>query len=307
MKRAGLKLFGLCVLALGLVAFSASAAQAAGTWMVGGTNLTKTSENVELVGSIDAPDGALLAKLGLNKVTFLCKVGKLVSAKLEPEGAISEASKNAKVAFSECTTLLNEKEAAKCTPTATGKGAGTIETEEGYALLQLHEKTTGVTVITPKVGTTFAIIHMGAGCAIGESVEVFGSLALHDVGVELNKDELETERANHLVSEFAALTKLTVANKESKSAATLDGMADIKLTGGGNWSGLRPGKSIATVTGLNQNPFELNAQILAVTALPGTGAITGGTCVVGAIFASLTTCTVIQNAPPGSTVTWLAL
>jgi len=286
MKRAGLKLFGLCVLALGLVAFSASAAQAA-TWMVGGANLTSTSQNKELVGSIDAPDGALLAKLGLNKVTFLCKSGKLVNAKLEPEGAISEASKNAKVAFSECTTLLNEKEAAKCTPTATGKGAGTIETEEGYALLTEHSTGDGVTVITPKVGETFAIIHMGAGCAIGESVEVFGSLALHDVGLELNKDELEVEETKHLVSEFAALTKLTVANKESKSAATLDGMADIKINGGTTlWSGLRPNRRTVTTNlalGTNQNPFDLNAEVI--------GGGGGGTCVVTAVFASLTTCT----------------
>ena len=106
--------------------------------------------------------------------------------------------------------------------------AGTIQTEEGYALLQLHTATKdGVTVITPKTGTLFAMIHMGEACAIGEEVKVFGTLALHDVGVELNKDELETERANHLVAEFKALTALKVSNAKSESVATLDGMADI--------------------------------------------------------------------------------
>jgi hypothetical protein len=241
MKRTGLKLFSLCVLALGLVAFSASAAQAS-SWMVNTVELTTTAQNKELKGKIDLPDGALLAKLGLNAVTFLCKAGTLVSAFLEPEGKISENNKNAKVAFSECTTFINGKEAAKCLPTATGKAAGTIETEEGSALLQLHESTTGVTVITPKVGEVFAIIHMDPSCAIGSAVEVFGKLALHDVGVEaptVEKDELEVERANHLVAEFAPLTKLTVANKESKSTATLDGRADITLAAGGNWSGLK--------------------------------------------------------------------
>jgi hypothetical protein len=239
MKRAGLKLFSLCVLALGLVAFSATAAQGA-VWMV--NNLDLTAENRELKGKIDLPDGALLAKLGLNAVTFLCKAGQLINTKLEPGGAISEVSKNAKVAFSECTTFINGKEAAKCLPTAIGKSPGSIETEEGYALLQLHEKTTGVIVITPKVGTIFAVIHMEASCAIGSSVEVFGSLALHDVSVEaptIEKDELAVERANHLVAEFTPLTKLTVANKESKSEATLDGRADITLAAGGNWSGLK--------------------------------------------------------------------
>jgi len=237
MKRMGLKLFSLCVLALGLVAFSASAAQAS-TWMVNGANL---ATNTPIQGTLDENDGTLLSTLGLNKVDFLCTAGSLINAKLELAGAISEANKDARVAFSGCITIINGKEAKACQPKATGKAAGTIETEEGYALLTLHTDGTGVTVITPKTGagTVFAIIHMGEACAIGEEVKVFGSLALHDVGIELNKDELETERANHLVAEFAPLTALKVANKNSEGKATLDGMADIVLSGGGKWSGLK--------------------------------------------------------------------
>jgi len=238
MKRAGLKLFSLCVLALGLVAFSATAAQAEGTWMVKGVNLTTTAQNKDLVGAIDLPDGTLLSTLGLNAVNFLCTTGKLINAKLEPAGAISEASKNAKVAFSGCKTIINEKEAKACEPKATGGVAGTIETEAGSALLTLHKDGTGVTVITPAVGNVFAVIHMGEACAIGESVKVFGTLALVDVGVELTKNELTVERANHLVSEFKPLTELKVANASSEGKATLDGMADIKLTSGEIWNGL---------------------------------------------------------------------
>jgi hypothetical protein len=236
MKRMGLKLFSLCVLALGLVAFSATAAQGA-VWMVNGANL---SANKEVKGKLDENHGILLAKLGLNEVEFLCTAGELLNAKLELAGAISETNKDAKVDFSGCITKINKVEAKACQPKATGKAAGTIETEEGYALLQLHPATgEGVTVITPKVGTVFAIIHMGEACAIGDEVKVFGSLALHDVGVELNKDELETERVNHLVAEFKALTALKVANKASESVATLDGMADIVLASGEKWSGLK--------------------------------------------------------------------
>jgi hypothetical protein len=236
MKRAGLKLFGLCVLALGLVAFSASAAQAS-QWMVKGANLTT---NTAIQGTLDENDGTLLSILGLNKVDFLCTAASLINAKLELAGAISETNKDAKVAFSGCTTKINGVLAKACEPKATGKAAGTIETEEGYALLKLHTTGEGVTVITPKVGTVFAVIHMGEACSIGEAVKVFGTLALHDVGVLLNKDELETERANHLVSEFKALTELKVANASSEGKATLDGMADIKLADGVTlWSGLK--------------------------------------------------------------------
>jgi hypothetical protein len=237
MKRMGLKLFSLCVLALGLVAFSATAAQGS-AWMIKGAEVTTARE---LKGALDENDGVLLAKLGLNEVEFLCTAAELLNAFLEPAGAISEKDKNAKVDFSGCITKINKAEAKACQPKATGKAAGTIQTEEGYALLQLHTATgEGVTVITPKVGTLFAIIHMGEACAIGEEVKVFGTLALHDVGVLLNKDELETERVEHLVAEFKALTALKVANAKSESAAFLDGMADIRLaTGGEIWNGLK--------------------------------------------------------------------
>jgi hypothetical protein len=242
MKRAGLKLFSLCVLALGLVAFSATAAQAEGTWMVNGVNLTSTAQNRELKGTLDENHGILLATLGLNKVEFLCTAAELLKAKLEPLGAISEANKDAKVDFSGCKTTINGTVAKACEPKATGSVAGTIQTEEGYALLLLHELETkvkdGVTLIAPKTGTTLAVIHMGEACSIGEAVTVFGCLVLHDVGVELNKDELTVERANHLVAEFKPLTTLKVGNGKSESVATLDGMADITLNGGGNWSGL---------------------------------------------------------------------
>jgi len=149
-KRAGLKLFSLCVLALGLVAFSATAAQAEGTWMVNGADITSAAKNNKtIVGNFEAienekkevigrTDGTLLSTLGANAVNFLCTNAQLVNAILEPEGSISETNKNAKVAFSGCTTIINGVEAKACQPKATGKAAGTIETEEGYGLLTLH-------------------------------------------------------------------------------------------------------------------------------------------------------------------------
>jgi hypothetical protein len=237
MKRAGLKLFSLCVLALGLVAFSAAAAQAEGIWMVGGTNITSTAQNKVIKGNFETgTDGTLLSTLGLNAVNFLCTNAELINAKLEPEGAISEASKNAKVAFSGCTTIINGTTAKACEPKATGGAAGSIVTEEGYGLLKLHTATgDAVTVITPKVGTVFAVIHMGEACAIGEEVKVFGSLALKDVG---GNTGLLEEKLIHKVQEFAALTELKVANAKSEGKATLDGKAEIKTESGAVWNGL---------------------------------------------------------------------
>ena len=237
MKRAGLKLLGLCVLALGLIAFSATAAQGS-VWMVKGANL---SANKEVVGKLDENHGILLAVLGFNKVEFLCTSGQLLNTKLELAGAVSEASKNARADFSGCITKINGVPAKACEPfDLAPKTPGVILTEELYALLQLHPATgEGVIVVTPKVGNVFADIDMGEACSIGELVTLFGTLALHDVGVELNKDELETERVNHLVAEFKALTALKLGNGKSESVATLDGMGDIVLASGEKWSGLK--------------------------------------------------------------------
>jgi hypothetical protein len=238
MKRVGLKLFSLCVLALGLVAFSATAAQGA-VWMVNKADLTAGTKSLNM--TLDENHGILLAKLGLNEVEFLCTKGELLNAKLEPEGAVSEASKNAKADFSGCITKVNKVEAKACQPKATGKVAGTIETEEFYGLLKLHPDTNeGVVLITPKTGTLLAVIHMGEACSIGEAVSVSGGcLTLHDVGVGLNADELAVERLNHLGAEFKALTTLKAFNSKSESAATLDGMADFTLVSGETWSGLK--------------------------------------------------------------------
>jgi len=313
MKRMGLKLFSLCVLALGLVAFSASAAQAEGTWMVGGANIEGTTTKT-VTGKLVSPGGSLLGTLGLNAVTFTCTAAALENAKLEKEGAISEASKNAKVAFSGCKTIINEKEAKACEPKATGKGAGTIESEEGYALFKEHSTGEGVTEIVPKTGTLFGIIHMGEACAIGEEVKVFGKLAVKDSGGEVG---LETEKAIHTIEEFAALTELKIANSKSESKATLDGKAEAEV-GGTAWNALRPHrrlvKSEGTATeeaGLivlqeNKNPFMLNAEIIARGPFDSTGLVLSwGTCTVGATFASLLTCGLIkQHATAGSWVIW---
>jgi hypothetical protein len=238
MKRAGLKLFSLCVLALGLVAFSATAAQADGTWMVKGVDLTSGTK--ALVGKLKNNTGTLLSALGFNKVDFTCATSTLVNANLEAGGAISEASKNAKVAFGVCITKINGVEAKACQPKATGKVAGTIETEEFYGLLNLHKlefvgASDAIIGITPKVGTVLTVIHMGDLCAIGDTVKVFGSLALKDVG---GNTGLLEEKQIHEVLEFNSLNELKVGDVKSLGSASLDGTAEIELSTKDIWNGL---------------------------------------------------------------------
>jgi hypothetical protein len=287
-KRTGLKLFGLCVLALGLVAFSATAALAEGTWRVKGANLTSGSK--ALVGKLVKSEGALLATLGANAVIFKCTAAALENANLEKEGAVSEASKNAKVAFSGCKTFINEKEAKACEPKATGKAAGTIQTEEIYALLKEHSTGDAVTEIVPKTGNVFAVLHLGEACAVSEEVKVSGKLTFKDSG---GNEGLLKEGSVHTIEEFSALTELKVTNAKSESKATLDGKAEAEVASAEVWSGLPPERVVNSVT-LNFNPFDLNAEVVA-----GGG---GGTCIIGSVFASLVGCTTTA-----ATVTWRAL
>ena len=57
------------------------------------------------------------------------------------------------------------------------------------------------------------------------------------------------------------------------------------------------------LTGTNRNPYELLARIISITNTGG-GLILGGTCVVGAHYASLATCTVVQDHPVGNVILW---
>jgi hypothetical protein len=235
MKRAGLKLFGPCVLALGLVAFSASVAQAEGTWMYKKTDVIASTPKV-LRGKLKNNTGTLLSVIGVNKVDITCTAGELLNAFLEPLGGISEVKKNAKADFSGCSTKINGAAAPKCQPKATGKVAGTIETEEFYGLLKLHTTGEAVIVITPKTGNVIAVIHTGEACAIGEEVSVISDgLAFKDVG---GNTGLLTEKVIHEFEEFKPLTTLLVGNIKSVGTGTLDGIGEIELTTGEVWNGL---------------------------------------------------------------------
>jgi hypothetical protein len=236
----GLKLFSLCVLALGLAAFSAAAAQAEGTWMVRGLNLLFGTK--ELSGKTVLSAGTLLFAIPEEslKVSITCKALELLNTKLESEGAISESSKNAKAVFSGCTTLINGKEKPDCVP-VDGATKGVFLSEEGYGLLTLYklenETKDGVVVFAPKVGTTLALIQMNGSCLIGEDLKLLGQLAMKDPKSNVG---LEKETGAHTFEEFAPLTNLTVDIPElgSESKAVLDGKVEVELATGEPWNGL---------------------------------------------------------------------
>ena len=222
-SRLGLKALVLSGLVLGLMAFAAAGAQAEGNFKVNGANIAgELLPSIQVTSVENKTSSLLFTTGGGTKVEILCTEIKLLNgltandAKLGIEGKVDLG----RVHFNGCLTKLNGTTSANCKP-FTGANSGLILTEPGKGLLRLHEGQP-VIEVTPETGTTFVTIALGPLCAIGEEVPVAGVLFLRDCN-NLGASEL----TEHLITELAALTKLTAL----KQPATLDGSAIVKLTG----------------------------------------------------------------------------
>jgi len=245
-SRSGLKVMGLSLVALGLMAFSASAAQAS-TWMVGGKTLTGT-ETKQVAASIVAPSVSLLTKISGTEFQFTCTGGQTLETRLEKEGKISEGSQ---IRFTGCKTFTRKssgeayKEQAACVPYNRPEQLeeeGVIETFELKGQLQLHEVlggvTEGVTTIEAKTGglTGHVATISTPECSIASEVKVFGKLAVVDLGGIVG---LEEEKKVHKIKEFASLTHLYAETDTAEHKVTIDGQFEVKLAGELAWNGLR--------------------------------------------------------------------
>jgi hypothetical protein len=250
MTRTRLGLLGLCAVVFGLMAFSASAAQAevGAKWLVlkteGGALLTDAeieANKEKIVGEIENKTASLLSKvLGL-KTQLLCTAGELIDALLAANGSVKAG---AKVKFTGCIALKagTAEKLSGCLPHSAGQAeaSGVIETNAFHALIELHELAGGVkhdvTLIIPdNVKEEFLNILMGEECAVGSSLPVFGKLTLWDC-VEEGKGALK-HAVTHLVTEFKPLTKLyTLTDTAEHLETSLDGSANVKLASGRSWA-----------------------------------------------------------------------
>src|SRR5882672_12556455 len=182
MLRSKVGLFGLCMLALSVMAFAASSASAAPAWLI----LNSKSESVflkaQIIGELEGKDGTLLTKLIGLKISVLCTTATLTGTNLEANGALTNGGK---VTFTGCTVPTP----SGCEVNSPGKAAGTIETLAGKGQLQ----TNGDTLIEPSAGTEFAnLVFSGATCALptGVNEPINGVLWIKDC---------EGKAATHLV------------------------------------------------------------------------------------------------------------
>jgi len=260
MIRSRFSLLGVLLAAIGLMAVFASAAQAEGHWLVLKTVNGSLVEEPELKaerfeGSLENNTGALLSEIGTTKIDIVCTAGELLDALLNNTGGVQEG---AKVKFTGCkffsggtNGLLTEQ--PKCQPKTTGAAAaGEVETKPAHALLKLHplilknsetgEKEETVNedtlLILPDNTTTqlAAELELGASCAFGELLPIFGHLAVWDCG---GRAKGLTHLLTHLITEFSPLTTLALFAQRGKAGAknaSVDGSANVKLHSDRDWA-----------------------------------------------------------------------
>jgi hypothetical protein len=244
-SRLGLKVLGLCALALGLMAFVASAAQAEmnARWKVAGSEITGANFAHPVIREIEGKTGSLLfTTKGGTKVTILCTTAEIDEGfLLIKEGGVALG----RILFKGCVTLLNGLLSSACKPKGGGAPIGEILSEKGKGLIVLDE-VAGVdedyVKITPDEGTLFSKLELGKECSIGEVVKVETKAAgegfwLRDcpTGTKTSKEQFLTEAVIHLIEE--SLHGLIALGQP----ATIDGSANVQLNGGAtSWSG-KPG------------------------------------------------------------------
>jgi hypothetical protein len=228
-SKLGLKAVGLCVLVAGLMAVSASAAQAAkwDVWGFASIPAPVVIKEIEKLGGSEIKDGSLKTVLLGSEIKFTCTAAELIEVELRVAG---ELNNGGRVKFTGCKTFLNGAEAKKCEAKTEGQPNGTIVSKAIKGQLQLIS-TARTTVIQPNEGTEFLTIATGPFCSFGEEVPVNGKVALKDPA-------LETSSLDHLISEEPANTKITALG----NVATLIGSAKVRLGGvlddDENWNGL---------------------------------------------------------------------
>src|SRR6187399_733876 len=190
MTRTRLGLLGLCAMVFGLMAFSASAAQAevGAKWL-----FAEKEPNSGLIPFLEAEVGletdttaVLHTKIAGVSVLYLCPIIEALNVILKANGSIGEG---ASIDFLNCVTHLNGVLSKVCEPVG-----GVIKTNKGHGLIILHKLASGTVDDLLKIlpddvingkgekvkSETFATIEMGEECSIGTKVPVIGSATLKD-------------------------------------------------------------------------------------------------------------------------------
>src|SRR5689334_2634403 len=251
MIRSRSSLLGVLVAAIGLMAVFASAAQAEGKWLVlkasgglyTGAEIEANKEEFSF-GELENLTGALLSEIGTTKIDIVCTTASLIFPFLNATGGIKVL---ATMQFTGCKFFSGgtnglEKEQPKCVPKTNKSVGGILETLSFHALLKLHELAGGAKddtlLLEPdSFNRQIAALELGASCAFGEELPIFGSLSVQDCG---GTTKALTHLVTHLVTEFAPLTTLALFAQRGQVGAknaAIDGSMNVGLFSERSWAG----------------------------------------------------------------------
>jgi hypothetical protein len=238
--RLGLKALGLSAMLLGLMAFSASGAQAA-KWMVGANDvvagLTPTVQVKEIEKLNDEKDPGkhlvLLTKVGGNSIKLLCTGASLTGVRLELAGALTNGGD---ATFTGCVTFLNGSATASAVCKPGPAKSGTLLSLPAKGQLGLFGGAKLTKIEPSTAGAFFADIEFAdEECVLHETpLKIGGSLFLKDCV------NIETSSLDHLV-EVDPSSELWAITNTAEHKVTVHGSALIVLTtidADAAWSGL---------------------------------------------------------------------
>jgi hypothetical protein len=215
-------MLGLCAMVFGILAFNATAAQAAKQWL-----FAEKEPKSGLIAFLEAEvelekdKGIILVlhtEISKTKVLFLCTTISASGIKLTAGG---NTNTGGIIIFSGCKTDLGGSPSAPCVPKNKGTEEGVIVTKPLHSSLVTHELAGGVKddllSVLPDTGETFVTMEMGSECAIGQKVPVIGKMTFKDCeGLALS------HLVKHLL-EIGPLTELWTISKHKEHVATILG------------------------------------------------------------------------------------
>jgi hypothetical protein len=219
-SRRGLGVLAVCGLVLGMMAISASGAQA-GMWMINKANVS-TEQKVEAEVALEGGSATLLSTSGGNKVAITC------TTTAKTVGTVTLETITGTVNFSGCTTKINGVAEPNCDPLNQPIAAGgTIKAvlhefkdENGTVLKLPYAKAEG----TGGVFATFKFKEEEpkACVALSPSIKVTGTGWLKDAA-------FETEAVTKLVQEATVPAEALGGLFFGGNKASIDGSANVKF------------------------------------------------------------------------------
>lgn len=209
MNRAkhGLTALGACLLAsLALMAYAATAAEAAGEWSIDGKTMTELAlSSAPLVGELESSSSfSISSTIGKTKekISISC-------AKLEVKNGLLLKGGEATGEFllSSCKTTIGEKESAACKP------AEPVAMNERLLLI-LHGNRIFALVDPNGVGGILGAFKFSELCAVGEKASVTGTFVYECPKGKTG--ECNTSQVSHLLVANEEVAKMFKGQEEEK-------------------------------------------------------------------------------------------